>query len=47
MITKGGDYTAKNIVGNEVVSQKNGEVIIIPLTQGYSTTSILNKIKND
>ena len=47
VITKGGDYTTKNIVGNEVVSQKNGEVIIIPLTQGYSTTSILNKIKND
>ena len=47
VITKGGDYTAKNIVGNEVVSQKNGEVIIIPLTQGFSTTSILNKIKND
>ena len=47
VITKGGDYTAKNIVGNEVVSQKNGEVIVIPLTRGYSTTSILNKIKND
>ena len=47
VITKGGDYTAKNIVGNEVVSQKNGEVVIIPLTQGFSTTSILNKIKND
>ena len=47
VITKGGDYTAKNVIGNEVVSQKNGEVVIIPLTQGYSTTSILNKIKND
>ena len=47
VITKGGDYTVKNVVGNEVVSQKNGEVVIIPLTQGYSTTSILNKIKND
>ena len=47
VITKGGDYKAKNVVGNEVVSQKNGEVVIIPLTQGYSTTSILNKIKND
>ena len=47
VITKGGDYTAKNVVGNEIVSQKNGEVVIIPLTQGYSTTSILNKIKND
>ena len=47
VITKGGDYTAKNVVGNKVVNQKNGEVVIIPLTQGYSTTSILNKIKND
>ena len=47
VITKGGDYTAKNVIGNEVVSQKNGEVVIIPLTQGFSTTSILNKIKND
>jgi len=47
VITKGGDYKAKNVIGNEVVSQKNGEVVIIPLTQGYSTTSILNKIKND
>ena len=47
VITKGGDYKAKNVVGNEVVSQKSGEVVIIPLTQGYSTTSILNKIKND
>ena len=47
VITKGGDYTAKNVIGNEIVSQKNGEVVIIPLTQGYSTTSILNKIKND
>ena len=47
VITKGGDYKAKNVIGNEVVSQKNGEVVIIPLTQGFSTTSILNKIKND
>ena len=47
IITKGGDYTAKNVVGNEVVSQKNGEVVIFHLTQGFSTTSILNKIKND
>ena len=47
VITKGGDYKAENIVGNEVVTQKNGQVVIIPLTQGYSTTSILKKIKDD
>ena len=47
VITKGGDYKAEDIVGNEVVTQKNGQVVIIPLTQGYSTTSILKKIKDD
>ena len=47
VITKGGDYKAENIVGNKVVTQKNGQVVIIPLTQGYSTTSILKKIKDD
>tara|TARA_B100000902_G_C26861694_1_gene693354 strand:- start:160 stop:654 length:495 start_codon:yes stop_codon:yes gene_type:complete len=47
VITKGGDYKAENVVGNEVVTQKNGQVVIIPLTQGYSTTSLLKKIKND
>jgi len=47
VITKGGDYTSKQVVGNEIAFKNEGEVIIIPLTQGYSTTSILDKIKND
>jgi bifunctional ADP-heptose synthase (sugar kinase/adenylyltransferase) len=29
------------------MSKKAGEIVIIPLTQGYSTTSILEKIKNE
>ena len=47
VITKGGDYNSKQVVGNEIAVKNEGEVIIIPLTQGYSTTSILDKIKND
>ena len=47
IITKGGDYNAKEVVGYETVIKNNGRVVIIPLTQGYSTTSILNKIKNE
>ena len=46
-ITKGGDYSSEQVVGNEIAVKNEGEVIIIPLTQGYSTTSILDKIKND
>ena len=47
VITKGGDYNSEQVVGNEITVKNEGEVIIIPLTQGYSTTSILDKIKND
>ena len=47
VITKGGDYNSEEVVGNEIAIENEGDVIIIPLTQGYSTTSILDKIKND
>jgi D-beta-D-heptose 7-phosphate kinase/D-beta-D-heptose 1-phosphate adenosyltransferase len=40
IITKGGDYTVDQVVGNDLVNQ----VIIIPLTTGYSTTNLLEKI---
>ncbi len=47
IITKGGDYKTEEVVGYETVIENNGRVVIIPLTQGFSTTSILNKIKNE
>jgi rfaE bifunctional protein nucleotidyltransferase chain/domain len=47
IITKGGDYKISNVVGHEIVRENNSSVVIIPLTQGYSTTSILDRIKNE
>mgnify|MGYP001395068361 FL=1 len=47
ILTKGGDYKKNDIVGNQLINKQQGEVVIIPLTQGYSTTSILEKIKNE
>ena len=47
VITKGGDYNSNQVIGNDIVTQNDGEVVIIPLTQGYSTTSILEKIKDE
>jgi len=47
IITKGGDYNPDQVIGNDIVTQNDGEVVIIPLTQGYSTTSILEKIKDE
>ena len=47
VLTKGGDYKKNDIVGNELINKEQGDVVIIPLTQGFSTTSILEKIKNE
>ena len=47
VLTKGGDYKKNDIVGNQLMNKEHGKVVIIPLTQGYSTTSILEKIKNE
>jgi rfaE bifunctional protein nucleotidyltransferase chain/domain len=45
VLVKGGDYKAEEIVGYDIVSQNNGQVITINFVEGYSTTSIVNKMK--
>jgi len=42
VLVKGGDYTEETIVGADVVKASGGEVVTIPLVEGYSTSSILN-----
>lgn len=45
VLVKGGDYTIEQIVGSKEVMANGGKVIINPIIQGFSTTSILEKIK--
>lgn len=45
VLVKGGDYTLDTIVGAKEVMANNGEVKIIPLEEGFSTTGIINKMK--
>lgn len=44
VIVKGGDYSEDTIVGAREVSEWGGEVVVIPLTPGQSTTSIIEKL---
>ena len=44
VLVKGGDYNAAQIVGADVVKLNGGEVRIVPLVDGYSTTGIINKM---
>jgi rfaE bifunctional protein nucleotidyltransferase chain/domain len=45
ILVKGGDYTIETIVGAEETIANGGEVKIIPLEKGFSTTSIIEKAK--
>jgi D-beta-D-heptose 7-phosphate kinase/D-beta-D-heptose 1-phosphate adenosyltransferase len=44
IIVKGGDYTPETIVGADIVTQNGGDVVVIPLVEGKSTTNIIRKI---
>ena len=41
VLVKGGDYNNTNIVGAKEVISNGGKVEIIPLTEGYSTSTII------
>ncbi len=46
VLVKGGDYTVKTIVGADVVLEHGGRVEVIPFETGFSTTNLIQKIKN-
>ena len=46
VLVKGGDYKKSEIVGAEHVISSGGVVKIVPLTPGFSTTSIIEKSSN-
>ncbi len=45
VLVKGGDWLPQQIVGSEVVLAKGGEVFSLPYMDGFSTTSIEEKIR--
>lgn len=45
LLVKGGDYDIDNIVGADFVRQRGGEVRTIPFVQGFSSSSIIDHLK--
>lgn len=45
VIVKGGDYTPDTIVGADVVTARGGRVVVIPLVEGQSTTSTIERMR--
>jgi len=46
ILVKGSDYNAEDIVGYDIVKAKGGEIKTIDFIEGFSSTSIINKIIN-
>jgi rfaE bifunctional protein nucleotidyltransferase chain/domain len=44
ILVKGGDYTIDKIAGANEVLANGGKVEIVPIAEGFSTTSIINKL---
>ena len=45
ILVKGGDYSLHTIVGAREVESWGGSVVVIPLTPGQSTTSIVQRLR--
>jgi len=45
ILVKGGDYDATAVVGRAEVLAAGGRVEIIPFVQGYSTTSLMDRLR--
>ncbi len=45
VLVKGGDYTEATIVGAPDVRARGGDVVVVPLTPGHSTTGIVERIR--
>ena len=46
VLVKGADYSVEQVEGHVEVLANGGEVKLVPLVEGYSTSSIVKKIKS-
>jgi D-beta-D-heptose 7-phosphate kinase/D-beta-D-heptose 1-phosphate adenosyltransferase len=45
VLVKGGDYSREQVVGHEVVEAYGGEVRLVDVLPGFSTTSLVNRAR--
>ena len=43
VLVKGGDYTREQVVGHEIVERDGGEILLVDIVPGYSTTRLVQK----
>jgi D-beta-D-heptose 7-phosphate kinase/D-beta-D-heptose 1-phosphate adenosyltransferase len=45
VLVKGADWASDAIVGRDVVEARGGKVVRVPMAEGYSTSSILERLR--
>lgn len=45
VLVKGGDYTRDKVVGHEIVEAHGGEVVLVEVLPGFSTTSLVDRAR--
>jgi D-glycero-beta-D-manno-heptose 1-phosphate adenylyltransferase len=46
VLVKGGDWHTEKIIGSDMVEEAGGRVVVVPYMKGFSTTEIIERIKN-
>ena len=47
VLVKGADWGPNDIVGRDVVEARGGQVVRIPLAEGYSTSTLIRRIRGE
>ena len=45
VLAKGGDYDIETVAGHKIVQKNGGKVVLVPFIDGFSSTSIIEKIR--
>jgi len=45
VLVKGGDYTRETVVGHDIVEAHGGEVMLVDVLPGFSTTTLVNRAR--
>jgi D-beta-D-heptose 7-phosphate kinase / D-beta-D-heptose 1-phosphate adenosyltransferase len=45
VLVKGGDYRRDQVVGHEIVAASGGEVLLVDILPGFSTTSLVDRAR--
>ena len=46
VLVKGGDWNTEKIIGADLVEEAGGRVAVVPYIKGFSTTELIERVKN-